>query len=99
FVEGSTSLVGRTDDNTASVKYQVYKNTSAGLTACGSVVNVSTGAQSTWQKDNATGSADPANCNFTSGDSLVIKISLTSEFTTQATNAYASTLSFAFSND
>lgn len=99
FVEGSTSLVGRTDDNTASVKYQVYKNTSAGLTACGSVVNVSTGAQSTWQKVTATGSADPANCNFTSGDSLVIKISLTSEFTTQATNAYASTLSFAFSND
>ena len=99
FVEGSTSLVGRTDASAADVSYRVYKNTSSGLVACGSVVSVSTGAQTTWQKVTATGSADPANCSFTANDSIVFKISLTSEFTTLATNAYASTLSFAFSDD
>jgi hypothetical protein len=99
FVEGSTSLVGRTDNAVANVDYQVYKNTASGLVACGSVVNVSTGAQTAWQKETATGSADPANCNFTASDSIVFKISLTSEFTIQNTNAYASTLSFAFSDD
>lgn len=99
FVEGSTSLVGRTDDTAASVDYRVYKNTASGLVACGSLINVSTGAQTAWQKETATGSADPANCSFTANDSIVFKISLSSEFTTQETNAYASTLSFAFSDD
>jgi hypothetical protein len=99
FVDGSTSLIGRTDDAAADVSYQVYKNTASGLVACGSSVSVSTGAQSTWQKASATGSADPANCSFTANDSIVFKISLTSQFTTQATNAYASTLSFAFSDN
>lgn len=99
FVEGSTSLIGRTDDDAAAVTYRVYKNTPSGLVACGSVVNVSTGAQSTWQKVTATGTADPANCNFTANDSLVFKISMTAEHTTIDTNAYVSTLSFAFSND
>lgn len=99
FVEGSTSLVARTDAAEADVSYRIYKNTSSGLVACGSLVSVSTGAQTTWQKVTAVGTADPANCNFTANDSLVVKISMTSEFTTVATNAYVSTLSFAFSND
>lgn len=99
FVSGSTSLVGRTDASAANVAYRVYKNTPSGLVACGSSVSVSTGAQTTWQKATATGTADPANCGFSAGDSLVVKISLTAEHTTQATNAYASTLSFAFSDD
>jgi len=99
FVDGSTSLVGRTDDAASSVNYRVYKNTGSGLVACGSAVSVSTGAQTTWQKATATGSADPANCSFTANDSVVFKISLSAEYTTQATNAYASTLSFAFSDN
>lgn len=99
FVEGSTSLVGRTDATAASVDYRVYKNTASGLVACGSLVNVSTGVQTTWQKETATGSADPANCSFAANDSIVFKVSLSSQFTTQETNAYASTLSFAFSDD
>lgn len=99
FVEGSTSLIGRTDDSAASVTYQVYKNTGSGLVACGSAVTVSTGAQSTWQKVNATGTADPYNCGFSAGQSVVFKISMTAEFTTQATNAYISTLSFAFKDN
>jgi len=99
FVDGSTSLIGRTDDNAASVSYRVYKNTSSGLVACGSTVDVSTGVKSAWQKAVASGSDDPANCAFTANDSIVFKISLTAEYTTQQTNAYASTLSFAFSNN
>jgi len=99
FVENSTSLVGRTDDDAASVTYRVYKNTGSGLVACGSDISVSTGSKSVWQKVNATGSADPYNCNFSAGQSVVFKISLTSEFTTQATNAYISTLSFAFKDN
>lgn len=99
FVEGSTSLVGRTDNAASDVTYRVYKNTSSGLVACGSAIPVSTGAQTTWQKASAAGSADPANCGFAANDSIVFKISLTSEFTLQETNAYASTLSFAFSDN
>ncbi|MGV9001388.1 MAG: hypothetical protein ACOH18_00305 [Candidatus Saccharimonadaceae bacterium] len=99
FVDGSTSLVGRTDDTASDVSYRVYKNTPTGLVACGSSVSVSTGVQTAWQKVTAAGSADPANCGFTANDSIVVKISLTSEYTTQATNAYASTLSFAFSDN
>jgi hypothetical protein len=99
FVSGSTSLVGRTDDDAASVSYQVYKNTASGLVACGTSVTVSTGEKDAWQKATATGSSDPALCTFASGNSLVFKISLSSEFTVQQTNAYASTLSFAFSNN
>ncbi len=99
FVDGSTSLVGRTDSSNANVNYRVYKNTPSGLVACGSTVAVSTGAQTTWQKATASGSADPANCGFTANDSIVFKISLTSEFSAEAANAYASTLSFAFGDN
>jgi len=99
FVEGSTSLVGRTNSSDAAVSYRIYKNTASGLVACGSIVSVSTGAQTTWQKVSATGSADPANCNFTASDSLVVKINLSSDHTTEEAHAYVSTLSFAFSND
>ncbi len=96
FVDGSTSLVGRTDSTDSNVSYRVYKNTSSGLVACGSVVSVSSGAQTTWQKVTATGSADPANCSFNANDSVVFKISLSAQDTT---NAYASTLSFAFKDN
>lgn len=99
FVDGSTSLVGRTDDDAADVSYRVYKNTPTGLVACGSSVAVSTGVQTAWQKATATSTADPANCSFNANDSIVFKISLTSEYTLEQTNAYASTLSFAFSDN
>lgn len=96
FVDGSTSLVGRTDSSDATVAYRVYKNTSSGLVTCGSAMTVSNGAQTTWQKVTASGSADPANCNFSAGDSLVLKISLSAK---DDSNAYASTLSFAFKDN
>jgi hypothetical protein len=95
FVSGSTSLMGRTDSADSTVNYQVYKNNSGGLTACGSTVAVSTGAQSTWQKATATGTADPSTCTFAAGDSVVFRINLS---TRNDANAYASNLNFAFSN-
>jgi hypothetical protein len=95
FVSGSTSLMGRTDSINSEVSYQVYRNTATGLVACGATVAASTGAQSTWQKATATGTADPSTCNFAAGESVVFKINLTAN--TDA-NAYASNLNFAFSN-
>jgi hypothetical protein len=96
FVSGSTSLMGRTDSSDSAVSYQVYRNNSTtGLTACGSVVSVATGSQTTWQKGTATSTADPSTCGFAAGDSIVFKINLTSK---NDANAFASTLSFAFSN-
>ena len=97
FVSGSTSLMGRTDSTNSNVTYQVYKNNaSTGLTACGSVTSVSTGAQTVWQKAVATSTADPATCSFAAGDSIVFKIDLTAK---DNANAYASTLGFAFKNN
>lgn len=96
FVATSTSLMGRTDSSDASVTYYVYRNDSAGgLTACGSAVTVSTGAQSTWQKATASGGADPAACGFSAGDSIVFRIDLS---TANDANAYLSNLGFTFSN-
>lgn len=95
FIATSTSLIGRTDSSDASVSYQVYRKTDAGLTACGSEVAVSTGAQTAWQSGDAINTADPANCGFTAGDSIVFKINLTSA---NDANAWASDLNFAFSN-
>ncbi|MBN9397602.1 hypothetical protein J0I05_00080 [Candidatus Saccharibacteria bacterium] len=95
FIEGSTSLLARTDSTDSTVSYQLYRNSSTGLTACGSAIQASTGTQTNWQKAVATSGADPAQCGFEAGDSLVIKISLSAK---DSANAYASTLNFAFSN-
>jgi len=95
FVSGSTSLMGRTDSTDSDVSYQVYKNSGAGLTACGAIVPASTGVKTTWQKAIATSTADPSTCGFAAGDSVVFKISLTAN---SDANAYASNLNFAFSN-
>lgn len=96
FVPGSTSLMGRTDNTSANVSYQLYRDAgSAGLVACGSTVSVSSGAQSSWQEAVATGAADPASCGFQAGDSLFIRINLTAA---NNTNAYVSNLNFTYSN-
>ncbi|HWT40150.1 MAG TPA: hypothetical protein VN081_02660 [Dongiaceae bacterium] len=96
FVAGSTSLMARTDSTDGSVSYQIYKNNSTtGLTACGSSVSASTGAQTSWQKATASGTADPSTCSFAAGDSIVVKITMASA---NNANAYASTLSFAYKN-
>ena len=96
FIAGSTSIMGRTDSPDSAVTYQIYRNNGSGLTACGSVVPVSTGEQSAWTKATATSTADPSTCGFEAGDSIVLKINLTAK---DAANAYVSNLDFAFSNN
>lgn len=97
FVAGSTSLMGRTDGANSSVTYQVYKDhAGSALASCGSAVSVSTGSQTTWQEGTATGSADPSTCGFAAGDSILVRINLTSHGNA---NAYVSTLGFTFSNN
>jgi len=96
FGSGQTSLGGRTDSTNSTVQYQVYRSdASTGLTACGSVVAVSTGSVSSWQIGIASGAADPSTCGFVPGDSIVFKISATSS---SNANAYISNLNFIFSN-
>lgn len=96
FVEGSTSLSGRTDSNDATVTYEVYRsNSTNGLTSCGTIVNVATGV-TTWNKAVASGSSDPTNCDFAAGDSVIFKINLAAS---QDANTYVSNLNFAFSNN
>lgn len=95
FAEGTTSLMARTDNVNSTVNYQVYRNTSAGLTACGAATVASTGVKTTWQKGIATTTADPANCNFAAGDDMVIRINMTGR--TNA-NTYVSNLAFTFNN-
>lgn len=95
FVPELTSVMGRTDNASSSVTYQIYRNDrSASLAACGSPVSVSSGSQTAWQKAAATGSADPSACGFAAGDSIVIRINMT---TSNNANAYISDLGFTFS--
>ena len=94
FIADSTSLSARTDSLDASVSYDVYRSSpSTGMTLCGTTVNVSTGPQSLWQKSTASGSNDPANCSFTTSDSIVIKINMTAS---NDANAYVGNLNFAY---
>ena len=96
FVEGSTSILGRTDSTDATTSYQIYKSHgTAGLTACSDAIDISTGVQGFWQKNTATGTDDPSDCEFEAGDSLLIRIDLSAK---NDANAYVSNLNFAFSN-
>ena len=96
FVTGSTSLMARTDGANATTSYQIYRSHGgSALTSCGSEITASTGSQTTWQQSTATSGNDPSNCSFTAGDSILIRINLTSS---NSANAYVSNLNFAFSN-
>jgi len=92
FVQNSTSLMARTDSSDAKSSYEIYKNSSDGLTAYSSEITASTDTQTTWQEGKATTTDDPANCDFQPGDSIVFKINLTAK---NNANAYVSTLDFA----
>jgi hypothetical protein len=96
FVAGSTSLMARTDGTNATTSYQIYRSHGgSALTSCGTQITASTGAQTTWQQSTASGSNDPSSCSFAAGDSILIRINLTSS---NSANAYVSNLNFAFSN-
>lgn len=92
IVEGSMSLMARTDSPNSTVSYQVYKNSSTGLQACSATPTVaSSGIKTTWQKS----VGDSSNCTFEGGDSIVIKIIMSAS---HDASAYVSTLNFAYSN-
>lgn len=95
FVPASMTLKARTDSTNSSVGYQVYRKTDSGLTACGTMIATSQGAQSSWQTAAAT-ATDPVTCSFAAGDSVVFKISLGAR---SNANAYVSDLSFAYKNN
>ncbi len=95
FSSGQTSLMGRTSSANSTVQYQIYRNDTTGLIACGAPITVSTGASSTWQTGVATGAADPSTCGFTPGNSIVFRINVTAS---QNANAYVGNLNFIFSN-
>lgn len=97
FVPGSLSLMGKTDNDKAKVDYRVYRdNESTGLTSCGEDTEVSIGEQATWQQVASTGAEDPSTCDFKAGDSILIRINLTSS---EDSNAYVSDLGFVFRNN
>ncbi len=96
FIAGSTSIMGRTDSDNASVNYQIYRDNSSGLESCGAPVDVSTGLQSNWQKGLALDDSEPADCEFEAGDSILFRINLTAKRTT---NAYVSNVNFIFRNN
>ena len=94
FAEGSTSLLGRIDGPDAEVSYEIYRNTSTGLTACGAIT-VATGLQQGWRNILADSANDPSECGFEAGDSIVFKINMVSA---NEANAYVSNLNFIYSN-
>jgi hypothetical protein len=91
--------MGRTDNGssggTATVSYQIYRNSGSSLAACGSSTVVSTGTVGSWQIKTANGSADPSTCGFTSGNSIVFKIDVQAS---KNASVYVGNLNFSFSN-
>lgn len=97
FADGTLSLMGKTNDADATVKYQLYKDhPGSSLATCGTEKTVSTGTQTTWQKVSSTGTDDPKDCSFAAGDSLLVRINVISK---NNKNAYVSNLNFVYSNN
>ena len=96
FVAGSSSIMGRTDNDNAHVNYQIYRDNGTGLISCGTAVAVSSGAQPKWQRGLALNGSDPAACNFEAGDSILFRINLTAK---DNANAYVSNVNFIFRNN
>jgi hypothetical protein len=76
------------------VTYQLPTNFS-GMTPCGGLVTVSSGAVSSWQTGIASGTSDPSTCGFVAGNSIVFKINVIAK---QNANAYIGNLNFTFNN-
>ncbi len=96
FISGSTSIMGRTDSDNATVDYQIYRDNGSGLESCGEPIDVSNGLQTNWQKGLALDDSDPADCEFEAGDSILFRINLTAK---RAANAYVSNVNFIFRNN
>ncbi len=96
FIAGSTSLMARTTSTDAHVNYQIYRNDAEdGLTSCAAAATASQGATA-WSKTTMSGSADPANCGFAAGDSIVVKVTLGAS---DDAKAYLSNINFTYSSN
>ena len=96
FVSKSTSLMAMTDDDEASVGYQIYRKHDGGkLTACGDIVETKIENNNSWNKLTAEDDNDPSDCEFEAGDSIVFEITMTSS---NGANAYISDLDFVIRN-
>jgi len=95
FVAGATTMLGKSDATSNSVQYTAYKNVGGTMTACGSAVSVSSGVQTSWQTGTASGSADPSNCSFAAGNTIVFKVDVTSM---SNGNAYAGNINFQYTS-
>jgi hypothetical protein len=94
FTSAATSLQAKTDSSNASVAYEVYRSSGSGLALCGSSISVATGNVS-WQTGVAAAGSDPFTCGFVAGDSIVFKITMSSQ---SNANAYIGNLGFTFNN-
>lgn len=96
FIAGSTSLMARTTSSDAHVTYQIYRNDAEdGLTSCAAAATASQGATA-WSKTTMSGSADPTNCGFAAGDSIVVKVTLGAS---DNAKAYLSNINFTYSSN
>ncbi len=96
FVPAATAIMGRTDSNDATVSYQIYRDSGAGLLSCGPPVKVSSGLQSSWQRGLAENESDPADCEFEAGDSILFRVNLAAK---DGANAFVSNVNFIFRNN
>lgn len=95
FVPETTSLTTRRDGDTAGISYQLYRSQKTeNLEACGEAVDLDEKPGS-WHILKAVNEADPANCDFQAGDSLLIRINLTA---TATATAYVSDIDFVYSS-
>lgn len=95
FVPDTTTLTSRLSSEQANVSYQLYRSRkSEALTACGETTDFAE-PPGGWHALKAEKEADPANCDFKPGDSLLIRINLTAE---GDASAYVSDIDFVYSS-
>jgi len=95
FVPNTMSLTARTDSDKAGVSYHLYRSRkSENLVPCGEATTLSE-APNNWHDLKATNEADPANCDFKAGDSILIRIDLSAD---SGTSAYVSNIDFIYSS-
>ena len=95
FVPGTTSLTTRTDSDKAGVTYHLYRSRKAeNLVACGDATTLADTLNS-WHELKVKDKADPANCDFKPGDSILIRIDMTAK---QDASAFVSNIDFIYSS-
>lgn len=95
FVPNTMSLTARTDSDKAGVAYHLYRSRKTeNLVPCGESTAFSEPPNS-WYDLKAKDKADPANCDFKAGDSVLIRIDLSAN---SDTSAFVSNIDFIYSS-